>query len=218
MSTVIMSKIIATTKFRSKIYFFIISCHFVHYQFQKDNLCITYLRQHIVLQHLVLHHIVNSGSRSTLTLSTILTSTKISSTQIVSTITSSTMLTSKSINSTISTSTGLQSTWLRSNFCRTYTYTYSFYLQQPLELSGLREQKCSDVGGAGLEYSEMSRQECSIGPTAPTFWWCRNIVSRQNVTGPTAPTFFLRWNCIFDNFKVKLIFLEYLTDRRSMGH
>ena len=52
--------------------------------------------------------------------------------------------------------------------------------------------KCSDVGGAGLEYSEMSRQECSIGPTAPTFWWCRNIVSRQNVTGPTTPTFFLR--------------------------
>ena len=50
--------------------------------------------------------------------------------------------------------------------------------------------KVLDVGGGGLEYSEMSRRNKSIGPSAPTFWWWRYIVSRQNITGPSAPSFF----------------------------
>ena len=50
--------------------------------------------------------------------------------------------------------------------------------------------KVLDVGGGGTEYSEMSRRNKSIGPSAPTFWWWRYIVSRRNITGPSAPSFF----------------------------
>ena len=56
--------------------------------------------------------------------------------------------------------------------------------------------KVLDVGGGGLEYSEMSRRNKSIGPSTPTFWWWRYIVSRQNITDPSAPSFFHMLICI----------------------
>ena len=67
---------------------------------------------------------------------------------------------------------------------------YLIYLDATFGAVRSTGAKVLDVGGGGLEYSEMSRRNKSIGPSAPTFWWWRYIVSPQNITGPSAPSFF----------------------------
>ena len=49
-------------------------------------------------------------------------------------------------------------------------------------------------------YTDLSRRSVNIGPSAPTFWWWRYIVSRRSVNGPSAPTFWWRRNIIFIYF------------------